>query len=158
MATPERSADLAMIAIDAATDRNYASDPDRKAGLATDLSDLLVNVRHLCDRSGFEYADIDDHGYMAYCGDKETEPTAEWREDVPVSAPGNRHMVALSTEAYAVLCGLVQPTDEVNAAGINSLAWDELRRTFPLAHFEMWATANPDDGERDSFYNPDAGE
>lgn len=43
--------------------------------------------------------------------------------------------IVMSQEAYDVLCGLVQPSDEVNQAGIFSPAWDELRKTFPIERF-----------------------
>lgn len=78
-------------------------------------------------------------------------------EDVPF------HVVGLSAEAFAVLCGLVQPswmdanTPEqealaVNAAGIHADCWDELRAKFPLAHFRKVAQERGED-----FYFEEAG-
>lgn len=44
-------------------------------------------------------------------------------------------MVAMSLDAYTVLCGLVQDSDEVHAPGIYG-PWNELRERFPLKHFK----------------------
>lgn len=46
--------------------------------------------------------------------------------------------VTLSRDAFVGLCGLVQPTDEVDAALIQLQdgAWKELRRIFPLSIYE----------------------
>lgn len=64
--------------------------------------------------------------------------------------------VELSPEAYAVLCGLVQPSDDaapdgVNHAGIFTATWDEIRAAFPAKRFHVWAASHED------FYDPDAG-
>lgn len=59
--------------------------------------------------------------------------------------------VDLTDEEYATLCGVVQPDDDVNAAGIFSGAWETLREKFPLRDFEQWADDHPD------FYEEDAG-
>jgi hypothetical protein len=78
-------------------------------------------------------------------------------QDVPF------HLVGLSEEAFTVLCGLVQPswmaavTPEeealaVNAAGIYTDCWDELRAKFPLAHFRKAAQERGED-----FYHEEAG-
>ena len=47
-------------------------------------------------------------------------------------------IVELTEEAYSVLCGLVQPSEQVNADGIiaSEPAWNELRESFPLDAFE----------------------
>lgn len=60
--------------------------------------------------------------------------------------------VVLSEEAFAVLCGTVHPTDDVNTQGIFSEAWEELRQTFPLDYFKKVANERGED-----FYNEDAG-
>jgi hypothetical protein len=46
--------------------------------------------------------------------------------------------VDLTDEAYAVLCGLVQPSDDVNVDGIvaDQEVWDEIRTRFPLQDFQ----------------------
>jgi hypothetical protein len=78
-------------------------------------------------------------------------------QDVPF------HLIGLSEEAFTVLCGLVQPswmaaeTPEeealaVNAAGIYTDCWDELRAKFPLAHFRKAAQERGED-----FYHEEAG-
>jgi hypothetical protein len=78
-------------------------------------------------------------------------------QDVPF------HLVGLSEEAFTVLCGLVQPswmaavTPEeealaVNAAGIYTDCWDELRAKFPLAHVRKAAQERGED-----FYHEEAG-
>jgi hypothetical protein len=161
MADSNRAADLAQQAVDAATDRNYADastgeEGDRRAGLQTDISDLLANLRHLCDRHGFDFADIDDHAYLHYNAER-GEGVADG-EPIPRGGEPAVKLVPLSLEAYAVLCGVVAPSNEVNAQGIHSDAWDELRRAFPVNHFHIWANAHPNDGESDSFYDPEAGE
>lgn len=66
--------------------------------------------------------------------------------------PAPTRTVVLSEESFAVLCGLVQPQDDVNASGIFSEAWDELRRTFPIEHFRQVAQERGED-----FYSEDAG-
>ena len=43
--------------------------------------------------------------------------------------------VTMSKEAHAVLCGLVQPTEQVDSELISSERWDELRRLFPIEQF-----------------------
>lgn len=45
--------------------------------------------------------------------------------------------VELTTDEYAVLCGLVQPSEDVNAIGIYSDAWEGLREKFPLRDFRL---------------------
>lgn len=73
------------------------------------------------------------------------------------------HVVGLSDEAFAVLCGLVAPSwmaaetpaEEalaVNQGGIYAECWDELRAKFPLDHFRKYAAARGED-----FYNEEAG-
>lgn len=59
-------------------------------------------------------------------------------------------MLALSKEAFAVVCGLVAPSDQVNHAGIMTEAWDELRAVFPLSDFRKWARSA-------NRYNKEAG-
>ena len=75
--------------------------------------------------------------------------------------------ITLSDEAYAMLCGLVAPSDEadethgVNHQGISGDAWNELREKFPVNDF--WAAAYVMNGwdstERPGKVNyyPDAG-
>lgn len=59
-------------------------------------------------------------------------------------------IIELSNEAFAVVCGLVQPADEVTAAGIFTETWPELRKTFPLAAFRARFEDTDD-------YHPEAG-
>jgi hypothetical protein len=52
--------------------------------------------------------------------------------------------VVLSEEAFAVVCGLVQPSSDVNPIGIfaDEPVWHELRDKFPLANFDAAASAS----------------
>jgi hypothetical protein len=83
--------------------------------------------------------------------------------DLDTGADVPFHVVGLSDEAFAVLCGLVQPswmaaeTPEeealaVNQGGIYADCWDELRAKFPLAHFRKVARERGED-----FYCEEAG-
>ena len=60
--------------------------------------------------------------------------------------------VTMTTEAYAVLCGVVHPTDAVNVQGIFSEAWEELRESFPLDYFKKVAKERGED-----FYEENSG-
>jgi hypothetical protein len=42
------------------TDRNGECDADTR-GVFTDVSDLLANLRHFCDRAGIDYGEVDGH-------------------------------------------------------------------------------------------------
>jgi len=46
--------------------------------------------------------------------------------------------VALSDAAYAVVCGMVQPTDQVDSERVvaNAVVWEEVRHAFPINEFE----------------------
>lgn len=68
MSSPNTAADLAMRAVDAGTDQQYLT-TDGLEGLSTDLSDLLANVRHLCDRYGLTYGSVDQRAHRSYQGD-----------------------------------------------------------------------------------------
>lgn len=52
--------------------------------------------------------------------------------------------VAISPDAYRVLCGLVQPSEDIDAETVMApdATWTELRNIFPLASF-----SNPDGPE-----------
>jgi hypothetical protein len=50
------------------TDRNGECDADTR-GVFTDVSDLLANLRHFCDRAGIDYGEVDGHAQHAYEGD-----------------------------------------------------------------------------------------
>lgn len=68
--------------------------------------------------------------------------------------------VGMSKEAFLTLCGLVQSYDELNAAGIFSGSWEELRKIFPIKEFlrlvPLYHAGQPSD--RTLYYDPDAGE
>lgn len=55
--------------------------------------------------------------------------------------------IQLTDEEYAVLCGLVQPTDQVDSSGIYTEVWESLRDKFPLSEFQAYAQAKPDFNE-----------
>lgn len=63
----DERADRAMDAVRAFTDSAFVEEGEQ--GLAQDLSDLLADVRHLCDRHGFAFAAIADKSETAYDGD-----------------------------------------------------------------------------------------
>jgi hypothetical protein len=71
MAAPERCAELARTALALGTDDHGASaEPaDRIPGLKTDVSDLLANLRHLCDQERLDYAELDTDAYDHYAVD-----------------------------------------------------------------------------------------
>lgn len=74
--------------------------------------------------------------------------------------------VILSERAYEVLCGLVQPTDQVNITGIYTDVWDELREAFPVEVFlarvpaldEQGDPADPANFDGSHYYDPNAGD
>jgi hypothetical protein len=70
----DRRAEKAMGAIQASTDCEFRSEGE--AGLQTDITDLLADVRHLCDRYAQDYASLDRRAYTAYQGDLEDGPLA----------------------------------------------------------------------------------
>lgn len=57
--------------------------------------------------------------------------------DMDTCKPVPYRMVALSEDAYRVVCGLVQPTDVVNSNGVIAPpdTWTEIRKAFPLSAF-----------------------
>jgi hypothetical protein len=91
----ESRADLVERALALSTDCNGQDDPDVGAGVFTDLSDLLANVRHFCDRAGISYGELDAHAHNAYLGDlgdnavakRDAERIPE-RKPKPVPEPG----------------------------------------------------------------------
>lgn len=70
----ESRADLVERALALSTDCNGQDDADTGAGVFLDLSDLLGNVRHFCDRAGIDYGQVDSHAYNAYLGDRSDGP------------------------------------------------------------------------------------
>lgn len=34
------------------------------------ITDLLTDLRHLCDKQGYDFADLDKRAYIHYCGEK----------------------------------------------------------------------------------------
>jgi hypothetical protein len=76
-------------------------------------------------------------------------------------------IVILSPDAYATVCGLVQPSEgagileggtAVYSQGIFG-PWDELREVFPAETFLKWAQENGDgSGESGNGYDPHFGE
>lgn len=80
MSHPNIAADLAMRAIEAGTDRQHKTN-DGVHGLGTDISDVLANLRHLCDRYGLNFDELDERALHNYQGDQlDYEATAERRE------------------------------------------------------------------------------
>jgi hypothetical protein len=71
----DRRAEKAMGAIQASTDCEFRSEGE--AGLQTDITDLLADVRHLCDRYAQDYASLDRRAYTAYQGDLADGPLAQ---------------------------------------------------------------------------------
>lgn len=47
------------------------------------------------------------------------------------------HAITLSAEAFRVVCGLVQPTDEVDPESVaaSMKTWQEIRETFPASSY-----------------------
>lgn len=58
----------------------------------------------------------------------------------------------LDDEECAVICGLVQDSEDVNLTGIYSTRWEKLRERFPLAQFRKVAAERGED-----FYDEGAG-
>jgi len=61
-----------MKAIDAGTDRAYTIGIGAQfdlEGLATDVTDLLANLRHLCDVHQLDFAWQDKRAYEHYCAE-----------------------------------------------------------------------------------------
>lgn len=48
----------------------------------------------------------------------------------------HEHLVGLSDEAYRMVCGLVQPTWDVEPETVVGEAWDEVRARFPLSYYQ----------------------
>jgi hypothetical protein len=91
-----------------------------------------------------------DQGGISSSGETLNVPAGVYNLDT--GEPIETCNVTMTTEAFIVLCGLVQPSNEVNAQGIYSEAWDELRHAFPIEHFKKVA------GERgEDFYYKDGG-
>lgn len=70
----ESRADWAEHALAVGTDRAAERDGE---DARTDVSDLLANVRHFCDRAGIDWPGIVDHADNAYIGDSEDGPYAK---------------------------------------------------------------------------------
>jgi hypothetical protein len=64
----ESRADQAERVLAIGTDRNGECEADAR-GVFTDVSDLLANMRHFCDRAGIDYDAVSDHSRNAYEGD-----------------------------------------------------------------------------------------
>ncbi len=47
------------------------------------------------------------------------------------------YTVELSEAEFAVVCGLVQPSNEVNINGIQTDVWEKLRGHFQLENFKL---------------------
>lgn len=71
----ESRADLAETALIVATDR--AAEDTNGEDVWTDVSDLLANIAHFCDRAGIDFHAAVDHAYHAYEGDSEDGPDTE---------------------------------------------------------------------------------
>jgi len=69
-------------------------------------------------------------------------------------------MVAMSEDAYNMLCGIVQPSWDVNKEGVYG-PWEEVQATFPLKQFRenaaVWDGAS-DPPEKGIYYWEEAGE
>ena len=50
-----------------------------------------------------------------------------------------KRVVELSEAAYAVVCGMVQDSEDVNEAGVIAPTgvWEEVRQAFPLSEFRL---------------------
>ena len=68
----ESRADRAEWALAVATDSNVEHDGGEGAEL--DVSDLLANVMHFCDRAGLDFESIVDRAERSYQGDSEDGP------------------------------------------------------------------------------------
>jgi len=76
------------------------------------------------------------------------------RINYPIGDDVPTYKIEMSEPAYAVLCGLVQSSDDVNSAGIIAPGpvWNELKEFFPLTDFEALVA------ERVITYDKDWGE
>jgi hypothetical protein len=79
----ERRADDAMAAIEAATGREFRADDVE--GLATDITDLLAHLRHLCDRYDLDYAALDRRAYRHYVAEHADGPVARREHPTPLA-------------------------------------------------------------------------
>lgn len=73
----EERADRALRAIDAFSDRNHSVDGELVSGMYLDVSDLMADMLHLCDRYGIEHDDVINKATDSYAGDGEDGPRVE---------------------------------------------------------------------------------
>lgn len=110
----ERRADSVEHALKVATDHLGEREEEEPNGVYIDVSDLLANVRHFCDRAGLDYGMIDHHAHGAYLGDHETEPPAA-RDPERYPAPDQATMLdELSARIDAVEAGTADFGDAAN--------------------------------------------
>jgi hypothetical protein len=67
----ESRANLAEHALSLSTDENANDEP---GGAFLDVSDMLANLRHFCDRAGIDFGEVDDHAHNGYLGDLGEDP------------------------------------------------------------------------------------
>lgn len=122
MSHPNLAADLAMRAIEAGTDRQYKTS-DRLHGLGTDISDVLANLRHLCDRYGLAFHELDERAYSNYVGDKQTFTNGrpadrrEWDDPKPTPTHDDEEVsVAFNAACDDILSAIEAPDEGVRDA------------------------------------------
>jgi hypothetical protein len=70
MSKADESADRAERVIEEYSDAHVLQlDADQAEGLELDVSDVLADLRHLCDRYGVEWDDAVARGWRSYVGD-----------------------------------------------------------------------------------------
>lgn len=115
----DRRAEQAMTAVQVSTDCAFRSEGEE--GLQIDISDLLANVRHLCDRYAQDYAALDRRAYTAYQGDHADGPLASQRPGSSLELlPAAPRWVSEATvnETLNKACGEIIAVAELPDAGV----------------------------------------